>query len=203
MFSKDVFVSLTRLFPKRVQRTWVCPSSSALSHKTFPLVCFFITIKYATHIKLHKANLMLHSNCTALLVAPLQSAQSLPNSFSGKSTTMQFLRLAGVLGDSIADCSCRQDTIIIYSSGTKPKTKIIVQIVLLFTIPTTTVSTYVPKISVILSVKYGNIYIVYAWPNLRTCFCRMIKIINLNTPAYSIESMTSIQKLTLLVFFIS
>ena len=54
----------------------------------------FLLSDIATDInKKHKANVKLHLDNTALLVAPLQSAQSLPNSLSGKDTAMQTLGL--------------------------------------------------------------------------------------------------------------
>ena len=131
MFSKGVCISLIRLLPIRVQCTWACPSSNAVSHKKFPLVSFFIFIRYRhTPKKTRNQFEVALSNSTALLAAPLQSsAQSLPNSLSGKDITMQTLRLAhrlnlrliDVLGGGIAERARRRDNLIFFSSGTKQK----------------------------------------------------------------------------------
>ena len=111
MFSNDVCVSLLGLLPKHIQRTWAYPSSSVL-HKKYPLISFFFIFRYQqTRKEEHKVNLKSLSNNTVLLVAPRQSAQSLPNPLSGKSITMQTLRhthrldlrLVGVLGGGIAE----------------------------------------------------------------------------------------------------
>ena len=75
--------------------------------------CFLHCIRYHhTHTHEHKSNLKLQSkNNTALLVAPIESAQSLLYSLSGKDTTAQTLRLThrldlrliGVLSGAIAE----------------------------------------------------------------------------------------------------
>ena len=57
--NKKVCVSLTWLLLKRVQRTWVYPSSS-VSHKMCPLVSFFV-IDIATHTT---NNTKIISSCT-------------------------------------------------------------------------------------------------------------------------------------------
>ena len=74
---------------------WVCLTcgSCAVSNKKFLLVSFFVS-DITTHTHEHKSNLKLQSkNNTALLVAPIESAQSLLYSLSGKDTTTQTLRL--------------------------------------------------------------------------------------------------------------
>ena len=75
--------------PKYVHHTWACPSSGAVSHKKFPLVSFFNIIRYSNTQKNTQNQFELPLNYTALLVALLQSVQSLHHSFSRKRTVIQ------------------------------------------------------------------------------------------------------------------
>ena len=51
--SQKMPISFTQFLPKHVQRTWACPSSNVFSYKKFPLVSFFIFIRYRdTHKKI-------------------------------------------------------------------------------------------------------------------------------------------------------
>ena len=95
----------------QVQRTWAYLFSSVHTRSTHSFR-FIIAIRHRyKHKQEHKPNLKLHSNNTALLVAPLFSAQSLPNSLSGKDTVIQTLRpthrldlrLVDVLGGGTAE----------------------------------------------------------------------------------------------------
>ena len=74
VFSNDVRVSLTRPLPKHMKRIWSCPSSI-----TQELSIYFLLRYYwiSPHHTKNTPNLKLHSNNTALLVASIQSAQSL------------------------------------------------------------------------------------------------------------------------------
>ena len=73
-----VRISLIRLLPIRVQRTWVYLT---VSHKKFSLFFFLYYYEIAIHThKDNKANLKFHSNNDpAVLVAILQSSLSLLN----------------------------------------------------------------------------------------------------------------------------
>ena len=96
-----------------MQRTWACPSSCAVSQEVSTGVLLIQSLDIATHTKEKKQNYIENAvnNNTALMAAPIQFDQSLPDSLSGNDTTMPTvslthmldLKLIGVSGDAIAE----------------------------------------------------------------------------------------------------
>ena len=96
-----------------MQRTWVCLTCSSNYVSLKKLLLFSLFILYiGRHKQDHNVHLKLQSNNnSALLVAPVEPAQSLLYSLSGEESTTQALRLTHrldfrlivVLGGAIAE----------------------------------------------------------------------------------------------------